>query len=139
MASDFFIFIGMIWKVLCWFGKCILFVGQFVAQVGEKIPNEMSALIVHWILLIIVLVGLAGGAVVFLVTIGRKVIKMYQENCRDVVSIVVATTSMAIVVYFGDEIKAIIQCNLIVILLLAQVVYVGIRMYLNGCKTRGYY
>ncbi len=70
---------------------------------------------------------------------GRKVIKMYQENCRDVVSIVVATTSMAIVVYFGDGIKAVVQCNLIVILLLVQAVYVGIRVYLNCCKTRGYY
>lgn len=140
MTSDFFIFIGTIWKVLCWFGKCILFIGQYVAQLGEKMPNGMAAVIVHWLLLIIVLVGLAGGTGVFLVTIGRKVIKMYQENCRDVVSIVVTATSMAIIVYLGDEIKSVIQCNLIVILLLVQAVYVGIRVHLNGCKrARGYY
>ena len=140
MTSDFFIFIGTIWKVLCWFGKCILFIGQYVAQLGEKMPNGMAAVIVHWLLLIIVSVAFAGGTGVFLVTIGRKVIKMYQENCRDVVSILAIETSMAIVVYFGDGIKAVIQCNLIVILLLVQAVYVGIRVYLNGCKrARGYY
>lgn len=140
MTSDFFIFIGTIWKVFCWGGKCILFVGQYAARLGEKMPNGMAALIVHWLLLIIVLVGLAGGTGVFLVTIGRKVIKMYQENCRDVVSIVVTATSMAIAVYFGEGIKDVIECNLIVILLLVQAVYVGLRVYLNGCKrARGYY
>lgn len=140
MTSDFFIFIGMIWKVLCQLGKWSVSAGQYVAQIGERMPNEMAAVIVHWLLLIIVLVGLAGGAGVFLVTIGRKVIKMYQENCRDVVSIVVAATSMAIVVCFGDGIKSVIQCNLIVILLLVQAVYVAIKVYVRGCKrARGYY
>lgn len=86
----------------------------------------MAAVIVYWLLLIIVLVALTGGTSVFLVIIGKKVIKMYQENCGDVVSIAVAVTSMAIVVYFGDWIKSVIKYNLTVTLLLVQVVYVGI-------------
>jgi len=49
-------------------------------------------------------------------------------------------TSVALGVYFGDCKKAFIKLNLIVILLLVQAVYVGIRVYVNGCKrARGYY
>ena len=138
--GDFIVFSSTIWKTARRFGQSILFIGQYVAQVSERISNEMAEVIVYWLLLIIVVAGLAGGAGVFLVIIGKKVIKMYQKNCRDVVSIAVAVTSMAIVVYFGDWIKSVIKCNLVVALLLVQVVYVGIRVYVRGCKrARGYY
>lgn len=140
MASDFFIFIGTVWKVLCWFGKCILFVGRYVAQLADKVPNETVAMAVHWLLQIVVIVGLTGGMGIFLMILGRKVIKMYQENCWDVVSGVVAVTSVAMVAYFGNCIKAVTKWNLFVILLLVQAVYVGIRTYVHGCKrARGYY
>lgn len=95
---------------------------------------------VHGLLLIIVIVALTGCAGILLAIIGKKAVKMYQENCRDVVSVAVVVTSMAIVVYFGDRIKDIIGLNLMIILLLVQVVYVGIRVYVNGCKkARGYF
>lgn len=138
--GDFIVFSRTIWKTARRFGQSILFIGQYVAQVSERISNEMAEVIVYWLLLIIVVAGLAGGAGVFLVIIGKKGIKIYQKNCRDVVSIAVAVTSMAIVVYFGDWIKSVIKCNLVVALLLVQVVYVGIRVYVRGCKrARGYY
>ena len=56
------------------------------------------------------------------------------------ISIGVTVTSVALVVYFGDWIKAFVKLNLVVLLLLVQAVYVGIRVYVNGCKrARGYY
>ena len=56
------------------------------------------------------------------------------------ISIGVAVISVALVVYFGDWIKAFVKMNLVVLLLLVQAVYVGIRVYVNGCKrARGYY
>ena len=138
--GDFIVFSSTIWKTARRFGQSILFIGQYVAQISGRMSNEMAAVIVYWLLLVIVVAGLAGGAGVFLVIIGKKGIKIYQENCRDVVSIAVAVTSMAIVVYFGDWIKSVIKCNLVVALLVVQVVYVGIRVYVRGCKrARGYY
>lgn len=138
--GDFIVFSSTIWETACRFGQSILFIGQYVAQISGRMSNEMAAVIVYWLLLVIVVAGLAGGAGVFLVIIGKKGIKMYQENCRDVVSIAVAVTSMAIVVYFGDWIKSVIKCNLVGTLLLVQAVYVGIRVYVRGCKrARGYY
>ena len=55
------------------------------------------------------------------------------------ISVGVVVTSVALVVYFGDWIKGFVKLNLVVLLLLVQAVYVGIRVYVNGCKrARGY-
>lgn len=70
----------------------------------------------------------------------KKVIKVYQENCWDVISVGIAEISLAVAVYFGDWIKALVKLNLVALLLLVQAVYVGIRAYVKGCKrVRGYY
>ncbi len=48
--------------------------------------------------------------------------------------------STAIVVYFGEWIKSVMPINLIVLLLLVQVIYIGIRCYVKGWREeRGYY
>lgn len=121
-------------------GKWIVDVGNALAQVGDRIPNETVAIVVHWLLLIIVIVGAAVAVGVLMVIAEKKVTKVYRENCWDVISIGVAVTSVALVVYFGDWIKAFVKLNLVVLLLLVQAVYVGIRAYVKGCKrVRGYY
>lgn len=138
--KDFILFIRAIWKSVCQLSKSLLFAGQYVAQVSERMSNEMAVAVVYWLLLITVVAGLAGGVGMFLIIIAKKAIRIYQENCRDVVSAIVSVTCVAIAVYFGDGIKPVIKCNLAVILLLVQVVYVGIRVYVRGCKrVRGYY
>ena len=107
---------------------------------GDRIPNETVAIVVHWLLFIIVIVGAAVAVGVLIVIVEKKVTKVYRENCWDVISIGVAVTSVALVVYFGDWIKAFVKLNLVVLLLLVQAVYVGIRVYVKGCKrARGYY
>ena len=89
---------------------------------------------------IIVIVGAAVAVGVLMVIGEKKVTKVYRENCWDVISVGVVVTSVALVVYFGDWIKAFVKLNLVVLLLLVQAVYVGIRVYVNGCKrARGYY
>ena len=69
-----------------------------------------------------------------------KVIKVYQENCWDVIRVGIAVISLAVAVYFGDWIKVLVKLKLVALLLLVQAVYVGIRAYVKGCKrARGYY
>lgn len=107
--------------------KWIVGVAKALAQVGDRIPNEMIAIIVHWLLFIIVIVE-------------KKVTKAYRENCWDVISVGMAVIGLAVAVYFGDWIKALVKLNLVALLLLVQAVYVGIRVYVKGCKrARGYY
>ncbi len=136
--GDFTAFVDTVWNGICQSGKWIVNVGNALAQVGDRIPNETVAIVVHWLLLIIVIVGAAVAVGVLIVE--KKVTKVYRENCLDVISIGVTVTSVALVVYFGDWIKAFVKLNLVVLLLLVQAVYVGIRVYVNGCKrARGYY
>lgn len=138
--SDFTAFVDTVWNDICQSGKWIVNVGNALAQVGDRIPNETVAIVVHWLLLIIVIVGAAVAVGVLIVIVEKKVTKVYRENCWDVISIGVTVTSVALVVYFGDWIKAFEKLNLVVLLLLVQAVYAGIRVYVNGCKrARGYY
>lgn len=140
LISDATFSVRTVWKVLCMFGQWLIFTGQYLAGVSNRLSNEKAAVIVHWLLQIVVIGGVAGGTGALLFMLGKKVIKVYRENCFDLVSAVVAVTSVAIVVYFGDWFKAVVDVNLVVLLLLVQAVYVGIRTYVNGCKrARGYY
>ena len=138
--SDFTAFVDTVWNGIYQSGKWIVNVGNALAQVGDRIPNETVAIVVHWLLFIIVIVGAAVAVGVLIVIVEKKVTKVYRENCWDVISIGVTVTSVALVVYFGDWIKAFVKLNLVVLLLLVQAVYVGIRAYVKGCKrARGYY
>ena len=138
--GDFTAFVDTVWNGIYQSGKWIVDVGNALAQVGDRIPNETVAIVVHWLLFIIVIVGAAVAVGVLIVIAEKKVTKVYRENCWDVISIGVAVTSVALVVYFGDWIKGFVKLNLVVLLLLVQAVYVGIRVYVNGCKrARGYY
>ena len=120
--------------------KWIVGVAKALAQVGDRIPNEMIAIIVHWLLFIIVIAGVAGVIGVLIVIVEKKVTKAYRENSWDVISAGAAVISLAVAVYFGDWIKFFVKLNLVALLLLVQAVYVGIRAYVKGCKrARGYY
>ena len=57
-----------------------------------------------------------------IVGIGYQVGKIYRKYCWDILSIIVAITSTAIVIYFGEWIKNAIPINLMV--LLSHVIYI---------------
>ena len=124
--GDFTAFVDTVWNGIYQSGKWIVNVGNALAQVGDR-------------MLIIVIVGTAVAVGMLMVIAEKKVTMVYRENCWDVISVGVVVTSIALVVYFGDWIKDFVKLNLVVLLLLVQAVYVGIRVYVNGCKrARGY-
>ena len=138
--GDFTAFVDTIWNGICRSGKWIVDIGNVLAQVGDRIPNEMLAIIVHWLLFIIVIIGGVGAVGVQTVIVEKKVAKVYHENCWNVISVGIAVISLVMAVYFGDWIKVLVKLNLVALLLLVQAVYVGIRAYVKGCKrARGYY
>lgn len=66
--------------------------------------------------------------------------KIYRKYCWDITSIMVAIMSTAIEIYFGERIKSVMPINLIVLLLLVHVVYIGIRCYVKDWwEERGYF
>lgn len=109
-------------------------------QLSNGISNSIVSGIVHWLIAAIVM------GILFIITgfliigIGYQVGKIYRKYCWDIISIMVAIMSTAIVIYFGEWIKSVIPINLIVLLLLVYVVYIGIRCYVKDWREeRGYY
>ena len=90
-------------------------------------------------------------SITFFGTIGKGIVSLLQEfvtgadsfgqlSNRISNSIMMAIMSTAIAIYFGKWIKSIIPMNLILLLLLVHVVYIGIRCYVKDWREeRGYY
>ena len=138
--NDCITFFGTIGKgIINLFRKFVTGADSF-GQLSNGISNSIISGIVYWLIAAIVM------GILFLITglliigIGYQVGKIYQKYCWDIISIMVAIMSAAIVIYFGEWIKSVIPINLIVLLLLVHVVYIGIRCYVkDGWEERGYY
>ena len=109
-------------------------------QLSNGISNSIVSGIVYWLIAAFV-IGILFIITGFLIIgIGYQVGKIYRKYCWDIISIMVAIMSTAIVIYFGEWIKSVIPINLIVLLLLVYVVYIGIRCYVKDWREeRGYY
>ena len=105
-------------------------------QLSSGIPNRILSGLMYWLIVAIVL------GILFIITgwiivwSGYQVGKIYRKYCWDILSIIVAITSTAIAIYFGEWIKSVIPIDLIMLLLLVHMVYIGIRCYV---KERGHY
>lgn len=109
-------------------------------QLSNGISNTIVSGIMYWLIagavigILFVITGL------LIIGIGYQVGKIYRKYCWDIISIMVAITSTAIAIYFGDWIKFVIPINLITLLLLVHVVYIGIRCYVKDWReVRGYF
>ena len=109
-------------------------------QLSNGISNSIISGIVYWMIAAIVMGILFIITGLLIVWIGYQVGKIYRKYCWNIISIMVAMMSTAIAIYFGEWIKSVIPINLIVLLLLVHVVYIGIRCYVKGWREeRGYY
>ena len=109
-------------------------------QLSSGIPNRILSGLMYWLIVAIVMGILFIITGLLIVGIGYQVGKIYRKYCWDILSIIVAITSAAIVIYFGERIKNAIPINLMVFLLLSHVIYIGIRCYVKGwMEERGYF
>lgn len=139
-VSDFKTFFMVIWQFIVNVFQLLLKGGQLASQLGDKIPQPVVATIVHYLLLIVFVGGIAIG-VGFLIFLGAsKVFEFYTEDYADTMSLAVFLISLAVSVYFAEFIRAVIPINLLLLLILVHIVYVLIRWYVKGCmRSRGYY
>ena len=139
-VSDFKTFFMVIWQFIVNAFQLLLKGGQWVSQLGDKIPQPVVATIAHYLLLIVFVGGIAIG-VGFLIFLGAsKVFEFYTEDYADTMSLAVFLISLAVSVYFAEPIRAVIPINLLLLLILVHIVYVLIRWYVKGCmRSRGYY
>ena len=107
-------------------------VGQSVAQISTKIPNPFIAGMVYWILLILIVGICVAGTGILAILIEIKVIELYKKNCWDVITLLMILTSAAVIIYFGEAIKKALSVNLLLLFVLLQGAYVGLRCYLES-------
>ncbi|MBD5465049.1 MAG: hypothetical protein HDR22_04415 [Lachnospiraceae bacterium] len=62
---------------------------------------------------------------------GVKVTELYKKKCCNMIADVVTLASVAFINYFGKLIKVILPVNILLLLLLVQVPYIGIRKYVK--------
>ena len=118
----------------------VVLTGKNMAQISNGISNPVVAGIIYWLIRILICGGCLVGAGIFLAFIGIKIAELYKKCCWDMITIMVILISMATAIYFGDWIKTVLPINLLFLLLFVQLVYVGIRWYVKGCReARGYY
>lgn len=118
----------------------VVLIGKNVAQISNGISNPVVAGIIYWLIRMLVCGGCLVGAGILLAFIGIKITGLYKKYCWDMITILVTLISLEIAIYFGDWIKTVLPINLLFLLLLVQLVYVGIRWYVKGWQeARGYH
>ena len=108
-------------------------------QLSGGIPNRILSGLMYWLIAVIVMGILFIMTGLPIVWIGYQVGKIYRKYCWDIISIMMAIMSTAIVIYFGEWIKAVIPLNLIALLFLVHVVYIGIRCYVKDWREEQEY
>ena len=112
----------------------VVLTGKNVAQISDGISNPVIAGIIYWLIRILVCGGCLVGVGILLAFIEIKIAGLYKKYCWDMITILVTLISMAIDIYFGDWIKAVLPISLLFLLLFVQLVYVGIRWYVKGWR-----
>ena len=137
--NDFIIFFGTIGKgIVNLFQEFVTGADSF-GQLSNGISNSIFSGIVYWLIVVILMGTLFIITGLIIVWIGYQVGKIYRKYCWDIISIMMAIMSTAIVIYFGEWIKAVIPLNLITLLFLVHVVYIGIRCYVKDWREEQEY
>ena len=113
--NDFIIFFGTIGKgIVNLFQEFVTGADSF-GQLSNGISNSIFSGIVYWLIVVILMGTLFIITGLIIVWIGYQVGKIYRKYCWDIISIMMAIMSTAIVIYFGEWIKAVIPLNLIAV------------------------
>lgn len=138
-VSDFKSFFYTIWRFIL---KCVEMLrngANFVAQLGDKIQQPIVATILHWLLWLIIVLVVSGGVCYLAYNGIVKLIEFYKKDYADNFSLGVALVSLSVLIFFADEIRAIVPINLLLLLIIAHILYVGVRWYIKGYReNRGY-
>ena len=138
--SDCVVFIDTIVTFIQNIAGWIILTGKNVAQISNGKSNPVIFRIIYWLIRILICSGCLVGAGILVAFIGIKIAGLYKKYCWDMITILVTLISLEIAIYFGDWIKTVLPINMLFLLLLVQLVYVGIRWYVKGWReTRGYY
>lgn len=109
-------------------GNVIMMIFNWINNISEKAANSVGVPdVVVLIIVSVVIFGVIGLLIFFG---GRVIINTYQNYCYDEISLFVVLISIAVLVWFADY----MPINVILLFILANIVYVGVRWYIKGYK-----
>jgi hypothetical protein len=114
--------------------------GIWCAKVTDGIGMYAVQQILYYLIIIIIIIVICGipGLIIYL--IGKKYVEWYKKEIADHISMWVAVVTLAITIFFAEEITSILSINLIWLNIIIHLLYSAGRAYVRGCKkNRGYY
>ena len=139
-VSDFKTFFATIGHFIMWLIESLMWLGDKASQLGDKIPQPVVAFIVHWLLWIVVAVGLGVLCAVVVFGLGYMWFLWFKDEQADLASLAVFLISLAVLIFFAEPIRAVIPINLILLLLIIQAVaQISRYAYKRYRKSKGYY
>lgn len=101
-----------------------------IRSVGEKIEQSIVSQIVSVLIGSVTFVVILGAILALMYFIGKFIVNVYKENCLDEISLFVVMLTVVVLVWFAD----LMPINIILILLLSHIGYIGVRWYIKGYK-----
>ncbi len=108
--------------------------GGFVAKLGDMIPHEIVAAIVHWILQLVISIG--GGALLVILAINGfiKFKDVFKKHFADEITVAIMLLILALIV-IGADYVALLPVNLLLLYILSFIAYMLIRAFLSWDDT----
>ena len=135
LVKDFQAFYKTIYRGIAILVGWISVAANFVAKLGDMIPQAIVSAIVHWLLVGIVYAVIGGAIGWLLFLLGKKYVGFFKEKQADEISVFVVLITLAITVFMADWIKSILSINLIGLMLLLFVGYTVIRGIVQAENT----
>lgn len=129
--AEFFCTVGkgivLGWKYLYQFAT-------FVSNVSEEVNQEAVALVLHWLIIILIVGIVVAGLTIGIGKLFIVIKDYYAEHLVDKITLTVMLINFSLIVFFGKEIRQTLHMNLLLLSLLIQTIYVGIRDYIRKWK-----
>lgn len=126
-VSDFKAFFTGIWGFIAKGAELLRAGADMASRLGDMIPQEVIAMLVHWILWLIIVIGVVVGIGIFVFIAVKKLYFMYKDNYADNISLVFLLLSLSILIYFAEPIRSIIKLNLLFMFFIANAIFIVVR------------
>jgi len=102
-------------------------IGSYVAEIGDRIPQTIIAVIVHWVMQIVVTGSMVTVISLLIFKAGNRLKKYIGQKMIDEISAAVLLGTMASFIFFAEPTRAFVPINLMVCYLLIILAYFVIR------------
>lgn len=138
IRSDCIAFFSVIWTFISLSFLKLIEMAKTASQIGYMIPQSIVAFIVHWLIMILIVILVCGVIGVALYMGIDWVFRSYIEDYIDNKNLLVLLVSLAISVFFAESIRAAISINLILLLIIANLLFMVIRHIVRIWRERRY-